>query len=277
MGWLSRIRVQGPVALRALRAVLWRPYVLVYPVLASMLALLLPAVIAVGLGLIDIRLVWLTVPIYLFGLAPLFGLLMVAYCHELDELFAGRTPTPGSGIARAIARFRVLVVASLLASLGSLLAESGDDDSVPFGGLVGISSATALRALNGFLYPAVAVSEGSLGETAEEVWAAAERRWGTAVVTATGTRAVGMGIVWSAIITSVALAVLAVLGVFSIEVPPLGGYTLSVALPVAGLFTATALTTTVRGVVETALYRYAVDGELPAALGDDADALLADQ
>jgi len=277
MGWLSQIRVQGPVALRALRTVLSRPSVLLYPFLATVLAVLSPLVIAVGLGLVDIRLVPLTVPIYVVGLAPLFGLLMVAYCYELDELFAGRTPALGAGLSRGVERCTVLVVASLFTSLGTLLAGSGSDDSVPFGGLVGLSSATSLRALNVFVYPAVAHSDGSLGETADEVLSAAEQRWGTAAVTAVGTRAIGVGIFWGSMAASIGLALLAALGVVAVEVPPLGGYTIPVALPVVGLCTAFAATAAIRGVVKTALYRYAVDGELPAALGEDADALLAEQ
>lgn len=273
MGRMNEFRTQAAVAGRAFRAVLSTPHVLVYPLAASVLALVLPFVLGGVLFLIDVRLVWLVVPGYLLGLAPVFGVLMVAYCYELDQLFAGRSPAPGAGLRRAAARVGAVVVGSLVTSVATMFAESSGD-SVPFGGVIGVTSTAAMRVLNVFIYPAVATTDGSLAETAEAIRTAAERKWGTALVAAVGTSALGTTIFWSGMIAAIVLALVAALGVFAVELPPLGDYTLSVFLPVAGLFTALAVHVTVDGVVKTALYRYAMDGELPSALGDDVDSLL---
>ncbi|WP_415381598.1 hypothetical protein [Halosimplex sp. TS25] len=273
MGRISRLRTQAAVAGRALRVVLSTPQVLVYPLAASLLALVLPFALGGVLFLVDVRLVWLTLPGYLFGLAPVFGVLMVAYCYELDELFAGCSPALGSGLRRAVSRVGTVVVGSLVTSVATMFAESSGD-SVPFGGVIGVTSTAAMRVLNVFIYPAVATTDGSLGETAEAIQTAAEHQWGTALVAAVGTSALGTAIFWSGMIAAIVLAVVAALGVFAVELPPLGGYTLSVVLPVVGLFTALAVHVTVDGVVRTALYRYATDGGLPPALGDDVDSLL---
>ncbi|WP_436924796.1 hypothetical protein [Halosimplex amylolyticum] len=271
---LSELRTQGPVALRAARVVLSAPQVLAYPVVAALIGLVMPFVLGGTLFLIDIRLVWLAAPGYIVGFGAVYAALMVAYCYELDALFSGRSPAPGSGLRRAFGRARIVLLGGVAISVVGMLAESGFD-SVPFGEWIGATSRWGIRVASVFAFPAIATTDGSLRETVAEIQTTAERQWGSALVATVGTSAIGVVVFWSTMISSIALAIAAALGVFAVEIPPLGGYTLSVVLPVVGLVVALSVQFTVDGVVKTALYRYATDGELPPAIDGDADALLA--
>ncbi|WP_459193818.1 hypothetical protein [Halosimplex sp. J119] len=275
MGLLSGIGKQLSVAGRALRVLLSAPQVFIYPILAVVFGLGMPIVFVGGGFLVDPTLGKLGVVAYVVGFPLLFAFLMVAYCYEVNELFEGRSPGFASGLRRAAGRIKMVVLGGLVIGVGGM-ATHYVGDSIPFGDALGVGSRWGLKIAGVFAFPAIATSDGALKETFAKVKAGVEDQWGKSIVATVGTRAVGMVIFWTGMLAAIALAVLAFLGEFAIELPPLGAFTLPVILPVAAIVTAITVQFTVDGVVKTALFRYAMDGELPPALGGDADALLSD-
>lgn len=272
MSRLAQLERQVPLALRALRLLLGTPQAFVYPVVAAVSAIAMPVVLAAGLFLVDVRLVWLTVPGYILGYGSLFAVLMVAYCYELDRAFAGQSPPPGAGLRRVAGAPGTVILGGLVMSVLGMFTESDVDP--PFLDRLGIASRWGLRAATVFCYPALAVESGCIRETLTVVQAAARDKWGSAGVASAGTQAVGFTVIWTSIAAAVALAVSWSLGVFSVDLPPLGSFAIIAVLPVFGFVSAMTLQFTVSGVVKTVLYRYATTDELPEALGADPTVLL---
>lgn len=275
MGLLSGVGKQFSVGMDALRALLSAPQLFLYPLLAVVLGLGMPVVLVGGALAIDPGLAQAGVVAYVLLFPLVFAALMVGYCYELNEVFEGRSPGVGAGLGRAAGRIKMVVIGGLVVGVGGT-ATHALGESIPFGNALGLASRWGLQVAGVFAFPAIAVSDGSLRETFDDVKSAVEDQWGKSLVATIGTRAVGMAIFWTGTLAGIALAALAFVGSLAVELPPLGAFTLPVLLPVAAVVTAITVQFTIDGVVKTALYRYAIDGELPPAFGNDADALVED-
>lgn len=273
MGALSNVGRSVGVARDALGAITLK--ILVYPVLASVLGILMPVgflwlgALVGGPYMIGGVIVIVIVAVY----AIVFSFLMVAYCYELNEVFEGRSPAFGDGFGVATERFRLVVLAGLIVGVGGFAARLGGN-SVPFGDLIGVGSKWGLRIAGVFAFPVVATTRTSAADAFQEVLDAAEQEWGKSIVAAASTRVIGLAIFWICLFGAVALAVLAFFGRFAVEFGPLGTFTLPVIVAVGGLILATSVQFTLEGILRTALFRYASDGRLPAVFSSNPDALV---
>lgn len=272
---VSDVVRQGRVAVAAARALLTMPQMLLYPLSLAALQFVLVAALVGGAfavggaaGYAPVVAVLLAIVVSTVALA----VLMTAYCYELNEVFEGRSPTPLAGLGFALARLRMVLAAAVLVA-ASGYAETSTDSLGPVASTFGLSSVWAVKIASAFAFPAVVASRHSLRVGLSNVRDAAEAEWGRAVVTTVGTRLVGMAIAWCGILSAMALAVAAFAGL-AVDVGPLGPFTLPVAVGVSGISAAVAVQFTIRGLLQMALYRCAVDGSLPPALSPDPQTLL---
>lgn len=274
MGILSNVGRQFGVVADAMRALLAAPQMLLYPVLAAVLGLGVPAAI-VGLT----YLVGGGDTVAYAGFASMltfpvvFSFLMVAYCYEINEVFEGRRPAPGAGLRVAAGRLKLVALAGLVVGVGGFAVQMAGN-KVPLGDAVGVASSYGLRIAGVFAFPVVATTQGSAREAFSEVVDSARDEWGKSLAATVGTQAIGMIVAWTGILAGIGLAVAAFLGEFAVDVGPLGPFTLPIVVAVGAILLAALLQFTVDGIVKVALYRYARDGELPPALSNDADALV---
>jgi len=270
---LATVRRQLRIGFDAVRALLSAPQMLVYPLLAAVLGIGVPIGLAGGTLLVAPGFAQFGVVLSVIAFPVIFAFLMVAYCYELNEAFEGRSPSFGEGLRVAVGRAKLVAVAGLVVGTGGFLVRS-IGDSLPFGSIAGLGSAWALRVAGVFAFPVVTTTDGGLEDAFDEVVGAVEDEWGKSLVATAGTQLLGMAIAWTGIIAGVALAAMAFLGRFAVDAGPLGPFTLPVVVGVSGIIAAVVLQFTVDGILKTALYRYATEGELPAALSTDADSLV---
>lgn len=269
---MSDARRQLRLALGCFRAVGSHPWMLVYPVLLA------TSVVASTIGLAAYVLTgwptaappptlfrWLGVFAYFTVVPFLIAFWSVAFAYECNEVYAGRSPTPGSGVRVAAGRLSYVLAAALALGPGSfLLAEL--QGSGPIGEIVGVGVLEAQGIAEVFIVPVVATTEGDARATFEEIVDAMQAKWGVAAVSSVNTRALGTAITWTGIVTGVPLLFLAFWGISFVRVPPWGSFTVPVLLPFAGFWLALATTAFVRGVINTALYHYARAGSFPTEI-----------
>lgn len=267
---MTGARTQFRLAWNALRVVTSTPQLLLYPVVLTALASTTPiAVFALIVLFPPIT------PVVFFGYLAatpfLFAFLMVGYCYEVNERFDGRRPPLAAGIGVAASRLKLVAIAALAFGPGGFLVyyASALVRFVP--GLERVV-AVGIEVVSMFAYPAVALSDAddSLAETFESLRDALEREFGTATIAAVGFRLFGATLVLGGFLAAVALFGLwwyaganALVGSVGLTLLPL----LALAILGGSVTTAIFVTFTASGVVKTALYRYATDGELPSALG----------
>ncbi|SNZ05915.1 hypothetical protein SAMN06269185_0981 [Natronoarchaeum philippinense] len=241
--------------------------------LAAVLGIGVPVGLAGGTYLLAPRFLQYGVVLSMLVFPIVFAFLMVAYCHELNEAFEGRSPSFGAGLRVAAGRAKLVAVAGLVVGIGSFLVRSVGD-SLPVGSIAGLGSAWALRIGSVFAFPAVATTEGNLDDAFEDVVAAVEAEWGKSLIATASTQLLGMVMAWAGIVAAVVLAAGAFTARFAVDAGPLGPFTLPVIVGVSGILAAILVQFTVDGILKTALYRYATEGELPTALSADADELV---
>lgn len=268
---------QGRVAAAAARALLTMPQMLVYPLsLATLqfaiLAVLIGGALTAGGGaVVSVFVPAVAVAVAVSAVA--LATLMTAYCYELNEVFEGRSPTPFSGLVFALGRFKMVLAGAVLV-VGSGYADSQAGTLGPIASSFGLTSAWAVKIASAFAFPAVVTSRHSLRVALANVREAIEAEWGRAVVTIVSTRFVGMAIAWSGIIVAMVLAAAAVSGTFVVDVDPFGPFVAPFVVGVSGISFAVAVQFAIRGLLQMALYRCAVDGSLPTALATDHQTLL---
>lgn len=270
---MTGLRRQVSIATDALGAVLGAPQVLLYPLLTLVLGVGVPLALIGGTAALVPSLATVGVIATFVAFPVIFAFLMVGYCYEINELFEGRRPGVLEGLRVALGRARMVAVAGLVVGTGQFAAGAAGS-VIPFGRIVGTASRWGLQVAGTFAFPVVATTEGSLRDGFDEVRDAVKAEWGKSLVATAGTRAVGLAIAGTGFLAGVALAVGSLLGAVSVSVPPLGPFTLPIALPLLGVFVAILVQFTIDGILKTALYRYARDGELPPAISVDADALV---
>lgn len=276
MGIVSGVLRQFGVAADALKALLSAPQMLVYPILVVVLyPLLMGGVLggfyALGVGLV----LYIVGMVILFlGGAALFGTLMTAYCYEVNEVFQGRSPAPLSGLRVAVGRFKLVIIAAVVVAGGEFASQGARGSSIPFSNVVGATSAWGFKIASVFAFPAVATTQGSLRDTFTQVKDAIKAEWGKSIVATVSTRLIGMSIAWAGILGGIGLAIAAFTDTFAVDAGPLGPFTLPIVVAVTGIVLAIVVQFTISGLLKMALYRYAVDGELPPALSTDADVLV---
>lgn len=270
---LASLRRQFGIGLDAVRTLLSAPQMLVYPLLAAVLGVGVPVGLAGGTYLVAPRFAQYSTVLSMVLFPVIFAFLMVAYCHELNEAFEGRSPSFGEGLRVAVGRAKLVAVAGLVVGTGGFFVRSMGD-SLPFGSVAGLGSAWALRVGGVFAFPVVATTDGDLDDAFDEVVAAVEAEWGKSLVATASTQLLGMVIAWVGIIAAVVLAAGAFTGRFAVDAGPLGPFTFPVVVGVSGILAAILVQFTIDGILKTALYRYATEDELPTALSTDADELV---
>lgn len=266
---LTDLPGQLGVAKEALSAIASVPWVLVYPLLGAVCTVGLPVLgTALLVVFVPHPMVMVTTWAGIVVVIPVaFSFAMVAYCHELDAAFRGGRPSPGAGARVALGRAKRVVVAGFVVGTGGFVLHS-TSESVPFGERLGLASKWALRVASVFAFPAVATTDASIRETFADVRAATESAWGGAAVTTLSMQALGTAIAWAGIVPAVVVLAGGFAGIVP-SVGPLGPLTIPFLLGVGSLVTAVGTQFAVDGVLRTALYRYARDGQLPSALSTD--------
>lgn len=245
---------------------------LVYP------ALLATTVVALTIGLAAYVLVgwptsgppgtllrWLGVLAYFTVVPVAIAFWSVAFAYECSEVYEGHSPAPGSGVRVATSRLSYVVAAALALGPGSLLLAELQGFG-PIGEIAGGGALAASGIAEVFAFPVVATTDGDARATFDELVDAMEAEWGVAAVSSASTRALGTAITWIGIATGVPLLFLAFWGISFVSAPPWGSFTVPILLPIAGFWLALATVAFVRGVINTALYRYATTGSFPTEI-----------
>lgn len=201
----------------------------------------------------------------------------VAYAHEINEALRGRRSAPFAGLVAAARRFHHVIVAGFVVYIGGLL-------SMYIGTYLrqwipGASKATtsAYSTITKFVAPAIVTHNGSLNETFGEYVDVLDSTWQGAAVSVIGVQRIVQAIVAGGMLSAVALPV-----AWHLEFI-VGGWALSTVIAVAvgsvlgSMLVGMLLQVTVKPIVATALYVYALEGALPARLGDDPDALVTER
>lgn len=277
---MSELRSQATMAVDCFRAVGSAPCVLAYPFLLATCVVActvaFPAYVLFG---------WpiggdpstmgrsLAVLAYFTVIPVVIAFWSVAFAYEIDAVYAGRSPTPGAGLRVAVSKFPLVLAAALALGPGSFLL-SRLQGVGPIGRIVDVSVFEATGVLEVFVFPVVATTNGDPRAAFDELTDALVDGWGAAAVSSVSTRALLTAIGWSGIVTGVPIGFLAFWGVTIVSVPPWGPFTVPVLLPFASMWLAFAVTALVRGVLNTALYRYVTTGEYPRGIGTSPDRML---
>ncbi len=179
--------------------------------------------------------------------------LNVAYCHELDAVFRGRRPRPGSGLVAATHRLPEIALGALAVSGAFFAGYYSDTESLRTGsGLLGV-----------FLAPAIATEDGGVRDLASRIESVVTGRWGSGLVVVYSAKTLSHALGVLGIGSAVGLVVAHVLGALpfdpAFEFLPVGSglpqvLVLAVAVFLGGLFASSFLTALVAGPVSTALY-----------------------
>ena len=269
---MSDARRQLRLALGCFRAVGAHPWMLLYP------ALLATSVIAATIGLAAYVLTgwptagephslfrWFGVLAYFVVVPILIAFWSVAFAYECNEVYEGRSPGVGSGVRVATGRLSYVLAAALALGPGSFLL-ANFQGSGPIGEIADAGVLAASGVAEVFTFPVVATTDGDPHAAFEEILDAMEAEWGVAAVSTASTNALGTVLIWAGIGTGVPLLFLAFWGISFVSVPPWGPFTIPVLLPFAGFWLCLAATAFVRGVINTALYRYAATGTFPTSI-----------
>lgn len=269
---MSDVRSQFRLLASCVSAVGSSPMVVLYPaalstgILASTAAFVAyvifgwPPLLPVGKWLR-----WLAVAAYFVVVAVLISFFSVAFAHEMDAIYGGEPAAPGSGLRVAIERLPLVLAAALALGPGSMLL-SRLQGFGPIGTILGRSAMAASGVAQVFAFPVVATTGGSASEAFDDLVDALEHGWGAAAVSSVSTRALMTAIGWAGIVTGLPMLFAAFGGITIVSLPPFGRFTVPLLLPVASTWLAFAVTAFVRGVVNTALYRYVTTGEYPDQL-----------
>lgn len=277
---MSELRSQAAMALGCFRSVGSAPWALAYPFLlaACVVActIAFPAYVLFGwpIGGNPSRLSRSLAVIGYFTVVPVvIAFWSVAFAYEIDAIYAGRSPSPGSGLRVALSKFPLVLAAALALGPGSFLLSKLQGVG-PIGRIVDVSVFEVTGVLEVFLFPVIATTDGDPRAAFEELTDALAEGWGVAAVSSVSTRALLTVIGWSGIVTGVPMGFLAFWGVTIVSVPPWGPFTVPVLLPFASMWLAFVVTALVRGVLNTALYRYVRTGEYPQGIGTSPDRML---
>ncbi|WP_049926423.1 ABC transporter permease [Halopiger goleimassiliensis] len=271
---MSAIGRQYRLARRSLGIVASSPQVLLNPILFLIVGFTYPIVAysVLGMGAFGWLFTFLTtVAVASFA----WSFFMVGYIYELNELFDGREPSLGEGLGVAADRARMVGIAALVFGPGRYLLQSSVARIIPGADrFVGVGFDTA----SVFAFPIAALSpaDQSLEDALSELSEAVRSKFGTAAFATVGIRAFAATLTLAGFVTAFGLLAAWIYQGVDIAVGPLGPFTLPI-LALFGCVTVAAVTVViVSGIVRTALYRYAVDDELPPELGVDADDLVYD-
>lgn len=292
MGGSSSVTGELRTVATVVRSLVTAPWLAIYPILTAIL-LPLTALGGVAVGVAGFALYdnaalgyagFVGGPIVL---APLvYGVLGTAYCYELNERFSGRRVLPLTGLYVAVRRLhRVIAVVGIIV-IGTMASQYVRALGNVLGNVIGDTSQFGVQIASVFAIPVVATTDGSLREGFDRFREAMEAQWGAVVVTATGTQALsnalgGLFFFAAAVVTVVhavawfdpAHELAATVAQYAVAVEPLGLATLPILLA-AGMFAVPGLLLFGVGFpIKVLLYRYALDGELPAGVAVDVDAI----
>lgn len=268
---IKTIGRQLRLARNAVGIVAGAPQLLLYPI--AFLIVTFGASIPVFVANVVHPLAWLVAFVLYLTVIPIMGaFFIVAYCYELNELFEGQEPGVGSGVGVAFGRLRLVALASLVFGTGGFFLRYLGVLSRFLAG-PGTLGSVGVETVSTFVYPVVALADEdqTAREAFEELKTAVEREFRTAAFAAVGIRALV-----SIIFLSGFAAAVAVLAVWSARglVPGPGVIGLALVLFTGATLTAVIVGFLVSGLVKTALYRYAIDGELPPELGVGVEELI---
>lgn len=203
--------------------------------------------------------------------------LKVAYTHEINEALHGHRSPPLAGVGAALCRFHHVVVAGFLVYIGGFL-------SVYLGTYLqqlipGASKATtsAYSTITKFIAPAIVTHNGSLNETFGEYTDVLDTTWQGAAVSVIAVQRIVQAIVTGGMLSAIILPI-----AWHLELL-LGGWEFPAVIAVAigsvliSMTIAALLQATIKPIIATALYVYALEGTLPAQLGDNPDALVTER
>ncbi|WP_254278963.1 hypothetical protein [Haloarcula marina] len=231
---------QLSVVRRAFTPMVRHPPSLVYP---ALIAVLVPGgllvwgwpIWAIFTGLDSfpvvgrLALVWGWTAVWYCSAVPVVGtILSVAYSYELHELFQGRRPLPGAGLAVAIRHLPVVVLGGLAGSWSFVLGFYTASETLRVGSNV----------LSLLFPPALAIEGGGVRSLVSHIDAASTEAFGSATLVVYGTQTLNRGLGWVAILGSVGILVANVLGYLPLDIgilPVPAGISQAVVLSVAFL------------------------------------------
>lgn len=265
------------------------PWVLAYAAVAAVGIVGLIGLMTVGLyplaavheGLVFVA--FLGVPF--LGIPLLWGTIATAYCYEIDQVLSGRRPVPLSGLLVAGRRFHRVAFVSLALAVAGFLS-TGTKRSVGDGWLnlaFGETERFSLTVLVAFAYPVLATTDGSFRDGLRRFHEIVEAGWGTLTLTTLGLRKARSLLIKTfllpGVLLGVAHALLLYASVFEVvpeatqyglSVGPLGLATLPLGLIALGFGSGMVFTFSVEYLLNTLVFRYVLDDELPDGVAIDA-------
>lgn len=228
------------------------------------------------------------------------GYVLVAYCHDVNEVIGGRRPWPLEGLVATIPNLPRYLKITGLALVGSSIAQAGTLSDSAARRAAGTTGHQAMQTTVAVAMPVLAVTDGSLRDTLADVRETFSEQWGAVLVSTVGFRSVTMVLVhltfWPALlIGAFNLGLLFALDTeFIAFVPygpelvtvatdyfllfgPLGPFTMPAALVGLSILLPIAIVVTFRPIVNTIVVRWALDGELPDGLQADVEELVDDE
>ncbi len=279
------VRRQLLVAGGCLRALITHPFTLIYPALTAgsvmgtlglfgFLALSMGT--PLGLTLPSSTVAWGVVlgsglVLTVVGLPLVITTVKVAYCYEIHELYQGRRPMPGAGLAVAVRNLKKIVLGTLIVGGVFHGGRAVSGAAGPVGDAAGKATIAGSQVLSVFMAPAIAIEDVGAKATARYVSEAVSERWAGAFAATYGVNKISGAWFILGLATGVGTVASLYLGAFPLDLPASTVLVLAVAAPVVGFFLAVSTTAFASGPIHTALYIYAVDGETPDRLGLSVD------
>lgn len=278
--------------LRIVGKVLWSvagaPWVLLYPLLGA-------GAIVAGLGVMTLGSFWIVAELHeglvfvVFVAVPLVyvplvvGTVATAYCYEIDAAISGRRPIPLSGLLVTLRRFhRVLLFSLAISVVGFISYEDAGQQSGGGSylyGLLGEAERFGLKVLVDYGYPVLATTDDSMFEGFQRFHDVATDDWGTVILTTVGVRTVMNSLAHAIVLPAFLVGAVHFLLYFvaahdwvphaaeyGVPLEPLGLATLPLALFALTFAVPVAFKFGVGYLLNTIVYRYALDGELPEGI-----------
>ncbi len=264
-GIIDRFRTGWSLTTDSISVIRRQPELLVFPLVAGLSSLLFfivflgPLVIAEFFGETATLLV-------LFGLY--FATTFVStYCtaalvHATATVFRGEDPSVVGSLKAVGNRVGPIAVWSVIAATVSVILRSLEDSDNPIAGLLSVLFSIGWSILTFFIVPVIVFEDVTVRSMFERSGTTFRETWGETLGAGFGVTLIvgliGLGLVLLALALATPVTALA----------PGAGIGLGVVLVVFAITIAYLLSQTVWGIIKTALYLYATDGQAPAAFDD---------
>jgi hypothetical protein len=264
MGFFSRLKTGWALSVDSFRVLREEPSLTVFPAVAGVASTIYLALILGGafvlfgtdFGLLTYAALFV---VYL-GTSFIAAFFSAALMYNAREVFHGRNPTLGEGLAAAWRNRRPLFAWAVISAVVGVILNALESSDTPLADLASIVFSVAWSILTYFVVPVIVFEDVSVREMFERSGQTFKETWGENVGAS-----FGVGII-TVLFTVAGLAVAAVV-LFALGGTGAG---ILVAIVVAVLVVVAAYLggTTLSAVAKTALYMYATEGDQPEQFRD---------